>query len=99
MRIWLTVLAEGFSLPAGFVLLFKSCFVSHKLARKASNPEVSPEQCLNDKLKDELKGKLPKVTLSCERLGLRVQNQGLELSKLAYSLDFLFLLYQDKRKR
>jgi hypothetical protein len=41
MQIWLTVLAEGFSLGAGFVLLSKFCFASHKLARKASNPKVS----------------------------------------------------------
>jgi hypothetical protein len=47
MQIWLTVLAEGFSSDgSGFVLLSKFCFVSHKLARKASNPKVSQRAML-----------------------------------------------------
>jgi hypothetical protein len=46
MQIWLTVLAEGFSLAGQLCFAFKFCFVSHKLARKASNPKVSQRAML-----------------------------------------------------
>jgi hypothetical protein len=53
MQIWLTVLAEGFSSDGRLCFAFEVLLCLHKLARKASNPKVSHEQCLNDKLKDE----------------------------------------------
>jgi hypothetical protein len=77
MQIWLTVLAEGFSLGGWLCfLLSKFCFVSHKSARKASNPKVSQRAMrLNDKLKDEREKSSLKLMLSCERLGLRVKTK------------------------